>query len=291
MTQRVLVIYNPTAGRRRQKRLAHLLQKLRAMDIELETCATTRAGHAREVALTCQHIDVIVAAGGDGTVNEVVDGLCAPENKSPSPVVAFFPMGTANVLTVELGLPQSVDQFCAALKTGNTLDIVPGVANDRRFVLMASCGLDARAVAGVRPALKKIWGGAAYVWAAVEALFRPFPHLNVRVDGKTSSATTVIVTRARCYGGPFVIAPDARLDGKTLYAILMKSSGLFASIKYGIALALGRLPGLADVEVLSGSRISIDGPVTEPVQIDGDVLEHLPVTIRLSQKTIRLLIS
>lgn len=290
MTLQILVIHNPTAGRRRQKQLDKLLKLLEARAFDVHAHSTLRQGDAREAARSAVNIDVIIAAGGDGTVNEVIDGMCQRAPMEKTPTVGFLPLGTVNVLALEAGLPRTPEGLVRLLEKRKTLPIRPGIANGRRFVLMASAGIDARAVACVDPRLKKRIGPGAYVFAALRAVRRKSPDLGVVVDGTSHKAHTVIITRARCYGGAFVVAPNAGLAAPNLQVVLLQSTGFWSLLRYGMALVTSRLSALDDVVVLEGENVSVDGPEGEPVQLDGDIACHLPVTITLEEKTIDLLV-
>lgn len=290
MSGRILVIHNPVAGRRRRRRLRQLLKLLARTDREVRVRPTTRPGDAREIARTAEGVDLIIAAGGDGTVNEVVDGLAVRDGTGPLPAVAFLPLGTANVLAWELNLPHRPSALVKLIEAGRTVAVHPGIANERRFILMASAGLDARAVAAVKTTVKRVLGGAAYVFAALRALNTPPPLYTVRVDGREAQARTVIVTRARCYGGPFTLTPDAGLVHGGLHVVMLDGFGLVAALRYGVALVLGRLHRLADVTVDAGLSVSVEGPDGDPVQMDGDVVGALPLRVSLDSRSVPFLV-
>ncbi|MEK9724099.1 MAG: diacylglycerol kinase family protein [Rhodospirillaceae bacterium] len=161
MPSRIRVIHNPVAGRRRRHRLRQLLKMLAASGHSVRARPTAHADDARDIAREVQDVDLIVAAGGDGTVNEIVDGLTADDRQGPVPAVAFLPLGTANVLAWALNLPHRPAALMRMIEQGRTVAVRPGIANDRRFILMASAGLDARAVAAVKTTVKRVLGGAA----------------------------------------------------------------------------------------------------------------------------------
>tara|TARA_Y100001934_G_scaffold229284_1_gene276195 strand:+ start:3552 stop:4433 length:882 start_codon:yes stop_codon:yes gene_type:complete len=286
----ILIIHNPVAGRRRRRRLEKLLNLLESSGHSVRIMPTGRRGDARESARSARGIDVIVAAGGDGTVSEIIDGISARPSTEPAPAVAFLPMGTANVLAWELGLPRSPRGIVRMINQGKSLAFRPGVANGTRFVLMASAGLDARAVAAVKTRTKRLVGGLAYVTAAVSALYRPSPIFRVQVGGLEYEARTVIVTRAARYGGPFVLAPDAHLGGGSLHIVLMPSHGWLATVKYGLALVFGRLHHLPEVAVLEADSVDIRGIESEPVQVDGDLAVGIPLSVSVDNRTIPFLV-
>lgn len=289
MNKNILVIHNPVAGRRWRARVDRLFELLAEHGFKTHVELTAKRGDAREAARLAEGVDVIVAAGGDGTVNEIVDGLAARPAGQPIPAVAFLPLGTANVLAWELNLPRDPEGLVHLIETGTSVAARPGIANGHRFVLMASVGLDARAVAAVKSPLKRLLGGGAYVLAAVAALKAPAPNYAVTIDGQAFAARTVIVTRARRYGGPFSLAPAGGLETGAFQVVLMGSYGWRAALRYGAALALGRLHRLADVEVVTGRTVAIDGPSGEPVQIDGDIATTLPLAAEMDDWAVSFL--
>jgi len=290
MSPRILIIHNPVAGRRHGRRLSELLGMLAAEGLEVEVKPTTGRGHARETARLAEGIDVIVAAGGDGTVNEIVDGLRAKPDGETLPSIGFLPLGTANVLAWELGLPRTPKALVRQIRQGRTLAVRPGIANGKRFVLMVSVGLDARAVAAVRGQVKRLLGGGAYVMAALRALRQPSPPCTVRIGNATFQARTVIVTRARRYGGPFVLAPDAGLETSALHIVMLQSSGLVATLRYGLALVMGRLHKLPDVVMSVADQVEIEGAAGDPVQMDGDVASVMPLSVSMDSRCVPFLV-
>jgi diacylglycerol kinase (ATP) len=249
---------------------------------------TRAAGDAREHARTADGVDVIVAAGGDGTMSEVVDGLMAKPADEPLPSVAFLALGTANVLAWELDLPRRPGALVRLIESGATLDVRPGIANARRFLLMASAGLDARAVAAVKTLVKRWFGAAAYVLAAAHVISQPPPRLTVEVDGRPMEASLVIVARSRRYGGPFSLTPDAGITKPTFQVVLLHRHGFGPALAYGLALARGRLHERADVSVVAARAVHVLADGDEPLQVDGDAAGALPLVATLDDRTVRL---
>jgi len=286
----ILVIHNPVAGRRWRRSVDQLFELLVERGFKVRVELTAQRGDARDAARLVNGVDVIVAAGGDGTVNEIVDGLAARETDDAVPAIAFLPLGTANVLAWELDLPRNPRGLVRLIEENETLKVCPGIANGRRIILMASVGLDARAVAAVKTTAKRMIGGGAYLLAALTALRQTPPCYKVTVDGRDFEAATVIVSRARRYGGPFSLTPDAGLETGALQIVMMRSYGLVPAVRYALALAFGRLHQLHDVMVVPGRKVSIDGPRDEPVQIDGDIVTRLPLEICMDSQAVAFLV-
>jgi YegS/Rv2252/BmrU family lipid kinase len=282
-----MIIFNPTSGWRRRRRFEAVLQRLRARGCDFRVHATTAPGDAERLAATADpaRYDVLVVAGGDGTVNEVVNGL--RDRRLP---LAILPLGTANVLAAELGQTTHPEAIARTIAQGVARPVTVGIANGRRFVLMAGAGFDAQVVATVNLKLKRCLGKAAYGLAIVRQLLAyGFPNYRVVLDGSPRPAASVLVANAHYYGGRFVAAPAAGLQTPTFEVGLFERSGRAAAIGYALALFLGLLPRLKSYRILAARQIEIEGPAGEPVQADGDVIARLPVRIELLPAAVELI--
>ncbi|WP_247883081.1 diacylglycerol/lipid kinase family protein [Azospirillum brasilense] len=293
--RRLLVIHNPVAGARRARRLAAVLELLEQRHGAVVTLrATGGRGDAEAMARAVAPgaFDAVVAAGGDGTINEVVNGLGARGGGETTIPLGVVPLGTANVLAHELGLPLDAEGMARVLAEGRPLPVHLGVANGRAFAMMAGAGLDARVVERVDPRLKRLIGKGAY---AVETLSRiavggggPY---RVAVDGgEPVEVASVIVAKGHFYGGRFVCAPDARLADPWLHVCLFPRSGRGNALRYLWGVTAGRLPRFPDYRILPARRVIVDGPAGEPVQGDGDVITRLPVEIALAPWVLPVLV-
>src|SRR5579871_6242931 len=227
----VLLIRNPTAGRRRQGLVDAVVRQLETEGWAVEMVDTAAAGDARRLAES-HEVDryaVIAVAGGDGTINEVVNGLATRGESAPP--LAIVPLGTANVLAHELGLAAKASAVAKTIMSGRAVLLHPGQAicpsdpdgDPRCFSLMAGAGFDAKVVAGVSARLKRRFGKAAYVWRSLieTRKYRPVRYA-VEIDGVRHEAASVIVTRGRHYAGPYVVAPLATLSEPVLHVCLFE---------------------------------------------------------------------
>jgi diacylglycerol kinase (ATP) len=300
MPRSVLLILNPTAGRRRRGLVDAVVSRVRAAGWTVDVVETQAAGDARRQAETCDatRYGVVAVAGGDGTINEVVNGLAA--RAATAPPLALVPLGTANVLAHELGLDSGAASLAEAMMGGREVLMHPGQASGagapRCFSLMAGAGFDAKVVAGVTTPLKRRWGKGAYVWRSlVEARrYRPVRYA-VTIDGVLYEAASVIVTRARHYAGPYMVAPAASLGDPLLHVCLFERWGWLHALRFGAALVRGVLPRTIGYRVVAGREVEISvlndagESRRQPVQIDGDDALTLPVSIGLSSEAVRLL--
>jgi len=286
--RKLLVIFNPTAGRRKRKRLERVLNRLETLGCALTLRETTKRGDAEQFAkdATEADFDAVVAAGGDGTINEVVNGMAGKALP-----LGIVPLGTANVLSHEVGLPRKPEAIADALAYGPIKPINIGLINGRCFVMMAGIGFDAHVVNEVHPPLKKALGKAAYVWETLRALFGyRFGTFNVNIDGKMYECGSAVIANGHYYGGKFVCARDARLEDDRLHVCLFKSPGPFSAARYAIWMAMGRLDKLPDYEVVPGHKIEVAGADGQPIQSDGDIVGELPLSATLTGKPLNLLV-
>lgn len=285
--RRVLVIHNPTAGWRRRRRFEKFMTALVDEGVDVHVRPTTKRGDAEAFAREADpaDVDVIAVAGGDGTINEVINGLV----DQPIPL-AVMPLGTANVLAHEIGLQMTPKSIAKIIAHAPPKPISLGVVNGRRFVMMAGFGFDAYVVSRVNPGVKKLLGKAAYVASTFKALLAfNFPKYRVSVDGQRFDVASAVIANGHFYGGTFVCAPDARLEDPSLHVVLFLNPGALRTIRYAVWLALGRLHRLPDVKIIPAIDVLVEDLNDDPVQGDGDILGHLPAQISLAPKRLDLL--
>lgn len=287
----MLVIYNPTAGRRRVSRLWRVLDVLVAHGVRLEVVETRHAGHAGSLARdAAQHgVELVVAAGGDGTIAEVASGL-----EGLDALLGIIPLGTANVLAHELGLPTDANGLAAVLANGCTVPLWPGIARSRSgsrlFVQMLGIGFDAHVVHRISRPVKRALGKGAYVLQTLRELPRyDFAPVRLRIDGDAAVAGSVIIAKGSLYGGPYLLAPDARTDAPGFSVMLFEQAGIAAALLAGAALPLnllGRVPGVVHRRA---SEIVLLDEAGRPAQADGDPAGTTPLHVSDAQAPLRLM--
>ncbi|MGE4064585.1 MAG: diacylglycerol kinase family protein [Rhodospirillaceae bacterium] len=282
----IFAIFNPAAGRNRRQKFDAVVNLLQKAGCAVTVRATEAPGHAETLVrnLAPGDYDLVAAAGGDGTINEVVNGL-----SGKGIGLGIIPLGTANVVADEIGLRKDIPLVARTLAEGDMRSIRVGVANGRRFVMMAGVGFDANVVSRVSLNLKKLLGPLAYVWTAGMQGFRdPFARCAVMIDGAPYATISVVACNGRRYGGPFVAAPKADLADDSFEIILMKGRGPLSVTRYGASLVFGKVAMWPDVEVITGREIVIDGAAGQAVQADGDIIAALPVRISLDPEPVKL---
>lgn len=285
--RRILVIFNPAAGRGR-KRLSDVLTRLETLGCRVTLRETTGPGDAgRIVRQESRGYDVVAVAGGDGTINEAANGLA---ELPAAPALAIIPFGTANVLAWEIGLGTGAARTARTIAEGQPIGIYTGLVNGRHFLTMAGVGFDAAVVASVDARLKRAFGKLAYVWRMAVEMFRyRYPMFTVTVDGARFQAASAIVAKGHFYGGQFICAPDARLTDASFEVCLFLRGGRWHVARYALALAFGILGKLPTVRIVRGRDVTLDGPVGAPVQADGEVVAQLPARIQISTQRMNLL--
>lgn len=283
------IILNPTAGRRKRHLLDDVVGRLRAAGADVTVELTQAAGHATELARNAAragHADVIVAAGGDGTINEVARGLLGQ-----GVPLGIVPLGTANVLAVEIGLPLQAENVASMLLGGPAELIGTGLVQGEIFLMMVGIGFDGEIVHGIDPKLKRLWGKGAFIWSGLRTWVRgPAHDIRFLVDGREKRAAWAIATNGRHYAGPYVLAPAQDITQPGLTLFLFRKPSRFAFTIYLAALGLGLVPRLPSVEVIPARHIDVLGPEGLAVEVDGDDRGVLPQTIEQGTQFLRMVV-
>lgn len=292
----VLVIGNPNAGNGQgQERIRAFAAALEAGGHRVETFLTRRAGDGRERAGgPMAGFDRLVVAGGDGTLNEVLNGLAEP-GRVP---LALLPCGTANLLAHDLGLPWDPPGLARVAVGGGVrtidLGLVRGAgvpAAGRRFLLCASAGFDALVTREIHQRRTGTLGYLGYLRPVLGTMlsYRP-PRLTVSLDGGAPEpAAYVLAAKTRNYGGIFVMADRARLDSGAFDVCLFDSAHALTLAKAMVAGLTGGLSGKSWVRYRQARRVRIESagdPV--PAEVDGDCIGDTPVEIELVPAAVRV---
>lgn len=256
---------------------------------------TTGPATAGEIART--HIasgaDLVLAAGGDGTINEVAEGMV--HSQVP---LGILPGGTANVLAMEMKLGSKLERAAERLGECTPHRISIGhLAGDggsisRHFLLMAGVGLDAHVVYHVSGPLKSKTGKFAYWVAGWSLLGRRLPEFEVEVDGKRMRCSFALLSKVRNYGGDFEIAREVSLFDDRFEVVLFEGRSSLRYVPYFAGLAMNRLQGMKGVTVLRAHHVRLMKPEDSRVyvQVDGESAGHLPAEIKIVPDALTLLV-
>ncbi len=292
MKSSIVLISNPAAKRASDRKIIQASNFLKTRGYKVEVLFTEKKGSAEILAREAikELPSLIIAAGGDGTFNEVINGIAGSEIP-----MAILPLGTTNVLAKEIGIPENVEGAMEiavgsppkTVSIGKVSVIRHSSLVTRHFCLMAGIGFDGDAVFGINETLKKISGKGAYIYSGIKALFRFEPdELTFNIDGKTYSGYSAIIGNVAKYGGNFKVTPDARLTDPTLYICLFKGKKRLDIFRYVFGIATGSHLRFKDVQYLKAERIQVDG--NAHIQIDGDYFGMTPAKVEVATNTLRL---
>ncbi len=278
---KVLLIANPiSGGRRAADRVRQLVRVLEERGHAVEVYETRAAGDAtRRTAEAGSDFDRLLVAGGDGTLNEVLNGLPDP----CADPLALFALGTANIVGRELGLPRDPRGMAELVETGRARRIDMGLVDGRRFLSVVSCGFDALVTRQVAESRSGSLGFRGYLGPILRSVrsYRP-PRLEVRIDGGPPLGGELAgAFNLRNYGGLFSIADRAAADSGVLDVCVFPRARVPDLLRIAAAGLRGRVSRLPGVVYRTGRRIEIRSAEPAPVEVDGDYWKETPVSIEV----------
>lgn len=278
----ILVILNPAARSERAVRAWEAIKLLPGAAVQ----TTSGPGDARRlaaeaVAAGCR---TVIAAGGDGTVNEVVNGLAGSDA-----ALGILPVGTMNVFAAELGLPANLEKAWELIVARQTRAVDLIDANGQVFIQLAGVGLDAQIVQATSRSLKKNFGPLSYVISAAQIAAQKPPRLLVEHDGQTREGSFVLLGNGRFYGGPVTFFKDARVDDGLIDVLIFKNLGYLDIVRYLGTVFMGKHTELEDVEYFQTTELRVSSDEAVPVETDGEVSTRLPATFRISPHRLQVI--
>jgi diacylglycerol kinase (ATP) len=299
-----LLIHNPNAGsggNGRRRQLDEARRILSAGGIEAELAETTGPGHAIEIAqkASLDKRQLVIACGGDGTLNEIVNGLAYFQNGHRVPL-ALLPGGTANILAKELSIPWNIPSAARGLVGAEVREIALGLATPlehpekkRYFLSVAGAGPDGMIVYSIDLELKARVGILAYWWQGVREVLRyTFPRFRVRTGDRQLEATLVVVGRTKNYGGPFKITDQADLFEDQFEVLALTTQSGFRYLSYLPPLWMGNLRKEEGTHYWKADTLVCEPLDANPVyaQIDGEPLARLPVEFSIVPRALKLVV-
>lgn len=285
----VSLVANPSAGNW-EPGVIEKTEKLLKGKVNLSSFITQEKGEATRIAKKLAGSDLIMIAGGDGTINEVINGVLSSGSQSTKNIpLAIIPLGTANVLARELDIPLDIEEAIGFALRGNARRISLGRINGHYFSLMAGIGFDAAAVYGVNEKIKERYGRGAYILSGIKALrkYKP-PEIRIKTGEETLRGYTAVVGNARHYAGNFMITPVADVTKPTLDLCLFQDNSRIGLLRFILSVLRKRHLSLYDVIYRKYSKMEINSNKYVHVQIDGDYFGTLPVQIEVVENAVNI---
>jgi diacylglycerol kinase (ATP) len=280
-----VVILNPIAGSEQAKRWQERIESI-APGCLLRT--TSRSGEAETLArhAAAEGFEKIVAAGGDGTVNEVVNGI-----GRSNAALGLLPIGTVNVFAMELGLPAHNLQRCWEIIQGDNARLVDlPSANGKYFVQLAGVGLDAQVVKETSLAFKRSFGPLSYLISAAQIAARQPPKLFIESENASvDEGSFVLVGNGRLYGGPFPFFKHAIIDDGLFDVVAFKRLGYLEIVKYLQDVVFSSDIRVPEIEYFQTRYLRITSDRDVPVELDGELVGNCPVEFQIHEKALRVL--
>lgn len=288
-SRKVLLIGNPVAGYGYSRsKIYTFIRMLEARNHRVDVCFTASPGDARRLASDMgSDVERLVVAGGDGTLNEVINGV-----KDPSRVpILLFPAGTSNTMARELGLPKKMESIVQILEQGNVRRLDMGILGHKRFLLFVGIGLDAMVTEAIfRKGRYRLGYGRYFIPLMKMLLYYRPPNIKVKVDGYEGGGGMILVSNTRHYGWIFKVADLARCDSGHLDICIFPGKNIISFLDYALAASLRRVSTIKKVNYITGKEIFIDSDSPVPVQVDGDYHGTTPVFITLHPCVVPMLV-
>ena len=293
----VCIIFNPAARGEKAKRFQQYLATITSA-CALKPTSAPGDGRALAAAAVREGFQTIVAAGGDGTVNEVLNGMGDEPDGFARVRLGVLPLGTVNVFAKELDLPANFPAAWKIIQEGRemTIDLpevefsVDGKIQRRFFAQMAGAGLDSRAVEFVKWEHKKMFGGLAYVIAGLKALRGPMPQITATDGNVSMTGELVLIGNGRYYGGKFSAFPSADLRDGVLEVSVFPRANWLGILRTGLGLLTGRLYTVGGVRHFKAASFHLHSNTPVPFHVEGENIGSLPAKFSVRRQALRVIV-
>lgn len=294
MPLKYTVILNPQAKRGKAVQLCEelYLRDPKKISIERTTGPDDATGIARRAVQA--GAEVVVAAGGDGTFNEVINGLSGSQA-----ILGILPFGSVNVLARQLKIPLSLKGAWSVIERGNikTFDLVKveyssnGETKSRYFIQLAGVGLDAMVIQKVTTKKKKKWGPLSYIIESLPLIPKTLPKIIVKVDGREAAkGSFILMGNGNYYGGPFNYFNRASMTDGLLDIHVYQSTGYLNILRYLFAIFLKAQNRTRDITYLQEKSVEVISPSQVPLEIDGEFVGFLPARFTVIPQGLKILV-
>ena len=291
------VIFNPAAHGEKARRFR---DRLAALSTECALKPTYAPGGGRALAAEAvrEGFETIVAAGGDGTVNEVLNGIGDEPDAFAHTRLGVLPLGTINVFARELKLPTNFDQAWKIIQQGQETAIdlpeaefAPSGQRQRRFFAqMAGAGLDSRTIELVDWSQKKAFGGLAYAVAGFKVMLSQSPQVLVSDGRETLAGELALIGNGRLYGGRYRLFPRADLRDGLLEASVFPRADWAGLARCGWGLLFNRLYTSGGVRHLRAESLTLESATAMPFHLEGENVGQLPVKFSVRRQALRFIV-
>jgi YegS/Rv2252/BmrU family lipid kinase len=291
--KKTIIILNPAAH---SDRASSLEDQIHSLSDDLEVRLSKMPGDAERIARTAarEGFTTIIAAGGDGTINEVVNGIIS--SAIPGVSLGILPVGTMNVFALELGIPMnSLKKAWEVIVKGELghidLPRCETKEGSRYFVQLAGVGLDAEVVRRTSRQSKKVFGPLSYLLSLAQVVFRkPSPIMMESDDGKVRKGSFVLLGNGRFYGGPFKIFRSGSSSDGLLDVLVFQNQSPWDLLRYMHAILMGHHTELGDVEYFQTASLHLDSEGIVPYELDGEMVGYLPLSFKLEQAALPVIV-
>jgi YegS/Rv2252/BmrU family lipid kinase len=282
-----IVILNPTAGS--PEHVRSWQERVESLAGDCPVRITAHSGEAEALARRAakEGFARIVAAGGDGTVSQVANGLTGS-----NATLGVLPMGTVNVFAMELGLPVYNLKRCWDIIEDTNVRLVDlPSANGKYFVQLAGVGLDAQVVKETSLAFKRSFGPLSYLISAAQIAARQPPKLFIESEHTSlEEGSFVLIGNGRFYGGPFPFFKHAIIDDGLFDVVVFTRLGYLEIVKYLQDVVFSSDIKVPEIEYFQTRQLRITSEKDVPLELDGELAGNCPVDFRIREKALRVLV-
>ena len=294
---RICLIFNPAAKGDKARTLRRHLELFQSQCTLRETTAVG-AGRTLAAKAVEDGFETIIAAGGDGTINEVLNGIGDVPEGFAQARLAVLPLGTVNVFAREIRMPFNPVKALAVIAAGREQRIDLGIADfinqgkaERRyFIQLAGSGLDALAIEKVDWHLKKKLGPLAYVWAGLKALQSPAAKIRISAHAPGEIFAQVLIGNGAYYGGSIRVFPRAGLNSGKIDVLGLRQFGLLTLLKAGFTLPFGRHLQLSEAFHFQTDQFRMESDAHTGLELDGELAGELPATLSVRPAALRIVV-
>ncbi len=285
------IIINPTAGKMQINRFISQSQSyLERLKIDFKYSLTKSPGDGTKLAIKAvkEKYDIVIAVGGDGTINEVLNGIA----DSPDTVLGIIPFGTVNIMALEFHIPLNPLRALSLIQDGIIKKIDIGKVNEKYFSSLAGCGFDSYAIYRVNLKLKKYLGVLAYIFSGIYSAFKYKPkRIMINIDNNRINEIGyfVVIENAGSYGGRYKIVPYADYNDGLLDVCVFKKCGFMNIFRYFFGIAVEKHMRYPDVRYYQCNNIELNSDENVLLHVDGELVGSLPASISVEKEKLRLL--